>query len=225
MSDAINTTEDSRGIQELITLLKDKGVKAGKDEGVKIISDAEKRADWIVEQAQEEARKLLAEANQESEFIRNAGKESLLVAFRDIKLRLKDELSNQFAAQLKGLIHHEMQSPDTLKQLLFCAASNTNVPDEKMEITLPAKVMGLEELRENPASLKEGPLVEVLSEVTRKLLKSEVTFKAGLSDKQGITFSLQDGEIVIELTDEALTKLLLMHLQPRFRALLEGVVA
>ncbi|RZV50225.1 MAG: ATPase, partial [Pseudomonadales bacterium] len=65
MSDAMNTNEDSRGIQELITLLKDKGVKAGKDEGVKIINDAEKRADWLLKQAQEEARKVISEANQE----------------------------------------------------------------------------------------------------------------------------------------------------------------
>lgn len=225
MSDPSDISSKSRGIQELISLLKDKGVTAGKDEGVRIIGDAEQRADWIVKQAKEEAKQILSRARQEADFIENAGRDSLLISFRDIKLRLKDELSNQFANQLKELIHHEMQSPDTLKQLLYCAASNARIPDEKMDIALPDKVMGLEELRQNPSSLKEGPLVEILSEVTKKLLKSEVTFKSGLPDKQGIVFSLRNGEILIELTDDALTNLLLTHLQPRFRALLEGVVA
>jgi V/A-type H+/Na+-transporting ATPase subunit E len=118
-----------------------------------------------------------------------------------------------------------LQTPDTLKKMLFCAARKTNIPDEDMDILLPEKVMGLEELRQHPSSLKEGPLVEILSEVTRELLKSEVTFKSGLPGKQGLVFALREGEIMIELTDEALTNLLLTHLQPRFRAILEGVVA
>jgi len=225
MTDSIDTGDNSRGIQELITVLKEKGVSAGKTEGVRIIADAEQRADWILEQAREEASQLLQKANEDADFIRNAGKEALLTAFRDIKLRLKDELTNQFASQLKMLITHEMQSPDALKQLLISAATNTTIPDEDMVIHLPDKVMGLEDLRQNPAALDKGALIEVLSEVTRKLLQSQVTFKPEPSGNQGIVFSLRDGEIFIELTDEALTKLLLTHLQPRFRALLEGVIA
>ena len=123
---------------------------------------------------------------------------------------------NQFSASA---------STETLKQLLINAASNTHIPDEKMTILLPEKILGLEDIRQNPNSLKGGALVEILSEVTRKLLKSEVIFSTGLKSKEGIVFSLRDGEIKIDLTDEALTALLLSHLQPRFRAILEGVVA
>lgn len=225
MPHSVNESENSKGIQELIELLRDKGVREGKDVSIKIINEAEKRAEWILKQASDEAKIVLEKAKQDADFIRKAGAASLQTAFRDIKLRLKDELSKQFASQLNELIKHEMSSPDILKQLLINAASKTNIPDEEMEILLPNKVLGLEDIRQNPDSLKGGALIEILSDVTRKLLTSEVHFSAGLKSNEGIVFSLRDGEIKIDLTDEALTALLLSHLQPRFRAILEGVVA
>ena len=35
---------------------------------------------------------------------------------------------------------------------------------------------------------------------------------------------MKDEDIVLDLTDEAVAGLLLLHLQPRFRAILEGIV-
>ncbi len=224
MSQTVKLNGNSKGIEELIELLKNKGVVAGKEEGTRIVEDAQHRADWLISQAKEEAARIKADAEREAQFIHQAGKESLQTAFRDIKLRLKDELSNQFAAQLRELIQHELENADTLKLLLQNAASKVELDDEPMEIILPEKVLGLEELRQDPASLKSGPLMGVLSEVTRQLLSSEVQFTTNTQQQGGIVFSLKDGEIKVELTDEALTELLLRHLQPRFRAVLEGVV-
>tara|TARA_R110002072_G_scaffold99983_2_gene219956 strand:- start:4964 stop:5641 length:678 start_codon:yes stop_codon:yes gene_type:complete len=224
MSYSVNDNNNSKGIQELIELLRDKGVNEGKESSIKLIEEAEKRAKWIINQANEEASLILSKAQEDADFIKKAGADSLVIAFRDIKLRLKDDLSKQFATQLNELIRHEMKSPDILKQLLINAASKTQIPDEDMDIILPKKIMGLEELRNSPDCLKGGTLIELLSEVTRALLKSEVHFKAGLASNEGIVFSLREGKIQVDLTDEALTSLLLSHLQPRFRAILEGVV-
>ncbi len=225
MNQTVKLNGNSKGIEELIEMLKNKGVVAGKEAGTKIIEDAERRAEWLIDQAKEEAAKIHAEAEREASFIHQAGKDSLLTAFRDIKLRLKDELSNQFAKQLNELISMELNKPDTLKSLLEHAASKVTLYDEDMEIVLPDKVMGLDALRSDPASLKSGPLSEMLSEITRQLFTSEVQFQTSPQIKAGIVFSMRNGEIKVELTDQALTDLLLRHLQPRFRALLEGVVA
>lgn len=224
MSYSVDERENSKGIQELIEALRDKGVAQGKEASIKIIEEAEKRAEWMLKQAEEEAKAIVSNAHEGADFIRKAGSDSLLVAFRDIKLRLKDELSNQFAMQLNELIKYELKEPETLKLLLINAVSKAQIPDESMDIILPEKVLGLEELRQNPESLKSGALIEILSEVTRDLLKSEVTFKTG-KNQAGIVFSLRNDEIQVDLAEEALTELLLNHLQPRFRAILEGVVA
>jgi len=225
MTQSVKLNGNSKGIEELIELLKNKGVVAGKAESTRIVEDAERRADWLITQAKEEAARIRAEAERDAKFIHQAGKDNLHTAFRDIKLRLKDELSNQFANQLKELIQHELANPDTLKSLLQQAASRVELKDEPMDIILPDKVLGLEALRQDPGSLKSGPLMEVLSDVTRKLFQSEVHFKTGSSHQGGIVFSLKEGEIHVELTDDALTELLLHHLQPRFRAVLEGVIS
>lgn len=225
MSQSEKLQETSNGVQALIDIIHEKGVDAGKEEGLRIVEEAEKRAEWIINQANEEAEQIKQKADKEADFIRHAGKDSLELAFRDIKLKLKDDLSSQFASQLKRLIRHEMQDPDTLKKLLMQAASKCRVPDEEMKILLPEQVLGLDELRQDPSSIEQGALVEVLSAVASSLFESGVEFKLSPDVKAGMTFSLRDGEIVIEATDKALTELLLAHLQPRFRALLEGVVA
>jgi V/A-type H+-transporting ATPase subunit E len=40
----------------------------------------------------------------------------------------------------------------------------------------------------------------------------------------GIQVRLVDKEIILDLNDQTIADLLLAHLQPRFRALLEGIV-
>jgi V/A-type H+-transporting ATPase subunit E len=40
----------------------------------------------------------------------------------------------------------------------------------------------------------------------------------------GIRLRLVDHDVTLELTDKAVASLILQHLQPRFRALIEGIV-
>lgn len=104
MSDKTTGQFASRGIQELIDEIREKGVSAGERESTRIVQDAEQRAKWILEQAQEQAQEVHATAEQEAEFIRNAGRQSLELAFRDIRAKLRDDLSQQFAQQLQKMI-------------------------------------------------------------------------------------------------------------------------
>ncbi len=224
MNNSAEENLTSKGIQELIDQLRDKGVNAGKEESAKLVADAESRASWILEQAQAEATEIRETAEKDAEFIRKAGADSLEIAYRDIKMKLRDELSQQFARQLGKLIVQELQDPDTLKQLLLSAAARSNIPDEPVRITLPARAVGLEELRSDPAQLQGGPLVEMVSDVATTLFSQGVEVSTKGRSKAGISISLNEGEVNVDLTDEALQDLLLAHLQPRFRAILEGVV-
>ena len=225
MTQLLETGKTSQGIQELVDLMREKGINAGKEEGTRIVAEAEKRAEWILAQAEQQAKELSQSAQSEAEFIKKSGAESLEMAFRDIKLKLKDELSSRFATQLQRLVSEQLSNPETLKQLLISAAAKTNIEDQAMTIVLPDNAVALKELREDPDLLKGGPLMEILSEVSRSLFSAGVSLQGSATADQGLTFLLRDGEITVELTDVALSKLLLAHLQPRFRAILEGVVA
>ncbi len=224
MSQSLDTKQSASGVQELIDQLREKGVNAGKDKGTRIVEDAEQRAEWIIKQAKEEADAIRKEAEQHASFVKDAGKDALGLALRDIKLKLKDELSIQFSEQLRKLVSQELQDPNTLKSLLISALSKTNIPDEGVTIILPAKVKGINELREDPKLLEHGPLVELVSDTAKKMLSNGVDIRIDKNISNGLTFLLKEGEVSVEMTDSSLSEMLLQHLQPRFRAILEGVV-
>lgn len=225
MSEEVESQFASHGVQELIDQIREKGVDAGKEESTRIVRDAEQRATWILEQANEQADEIRAMAEQEAEFTRNAGKESLRLAFRDIHAKLRDELSQQFAQQLQKLIVLELQDPQTLKKLLISAAANARLPDEEMTIVLPERAMGLERLRQDPEALQQGPLIELVSATATELFSSGITVATASNGRAGMHILLRNGEVTVDLSEQALSGLLLAHLLPRFRAILEGLVS
>jgi V/A-type H+-transporting ATPase subunit E len=225
MSQSLDTKQSASGVQELIDQIREKGVNEGKTEGTRIVEDAEQRAEWIIKQAKEEAEAIRKEAEENSRFVKDAGQDALGLAFRDIKLKLKDELSNQFSEQLRKLVDKELQDPNTLKSLLVSAVSKTMIPDEALTIVLPEKVKGINELREDHKSLEQGPLVELVSDTAKKMLTKGVDIRLDNNMNSGLTFLLNDGKVTLEITDKSLSDMLLQHLQPRFRAILEGVVS
>lgn len=224
MSEEVQGKPMSRGIQELIDEIRLKGVTAGEEESTRIVQDAEQRARWILEQAEEQAEATHNKAEQDAEFIRTAGKESLELAFRDIRAKLRDELAQQFAQQLEKMIAQELHDPDTLKKLLMSAAGRSTLKDEEMAILLPERAVGLEELRQDPDALQKGPLIELVSSIAGELFSSGVTVEGGGRGEAGMHILLRDGQVSVDLSEKALTEVLLRHLQPRFRAILEGLV-
>jgi V/A-type H+-transporting ATPase subunit E len=56
------------------------------------------------------------------------------------------------------------------------------------------------------------------------MLREGVSFSRAEDASEGIRLALLDRGVSIDLTDKAVADMLLVHLQPRFRALLEGVV-
>ena len=56
------------------------------------------------------------------------------------------------------------------------------------------------------------------------MLREGVSFSASEDVQAGIRVQVKDKDIILDLTEEAVAGLLLQHLQPRFRAILEGIV-
>ena len=224
MSQSLDTKQSASGVQELIDQILEKGVNEGKVQGSRIVEDAELRAEWIIKQAKEEAETIKKEADENYHFVTDAGKGALALAFRDIKLKLKDELSIQFSEQLRKLVEKELQDPETLKLLLISAVSKISVPEDPQTIVLPDRAVGINELREDSRSLEQGVLVELVSDTAKKMLTKGVDIRLDSTINNGFVLLLNNGEITVEVTDKSLSNMLLKHLQPRFRAILEGVV-
>jgi V/A-type H+-transporting ATPase subunit E len=91
-------------------------------------------------------------------------------------------------------------------------------------VLLPRDVVGLDELRHKPETLSEGTLSHFVLAVAQSMLREGVRFSVGDAKQNGIRVRLVGQDLEVELTDETVARLLLTHLQPRFRALVEGIV-
>ena len=73
-------------------------------------------------------------------------------------------------------------------------------------------------------AVAEAFALELVSAVAGELFSSGVTVESGGRGETGTHVLLRDGQVRVDLSEKALTEVLLRHLQPRFRAILEGLV-
>lgn len=213
----------SVGVQELIEKLRTQGVNSGRDQADKIINDAQAKAAALIADAEKRSQAIVGKAREEADFITKAGKEALQLAERNAILELKDFLLGKFSDQLRAVVSDSMSEEDLLEQMILEVAANNNLRGEKnLEVVLPKKVIGVDELRESPELMKEGGLLDFAQKRASKMLEDGVSFSVG--SQSGIGFRLKDKDIEVELSEDAVATVLLKHLQPRFRALLEGIV-
>jgi V/A-type H+-transporting ATPase subunit E len=229
---AKQTTDDkklSSGVDELIAKLRDEGVSAGRAEADSIVGDARAQAKKILDNANADARERIEAARKESDAYRAAGEAALKTAMRDTVLDMKTALMERFSSDLKRLVSHQMQDPEVLKQMILEVAGRTRADGEvgdadELEVLLPEEVVGLEELRVNPEELRKGRLTKFVLGLTGEMLREGVAFSGSQDIAAGIQIQLKDKDITLDLTEKAVAALLLQHLQPRFRAILEGIV-
>lgn len=225
MSSADKQTTISVGVQELIEKLRNQGVDSGRQEAGRIVADAEAQAAATIADAEKRAAAIVSKAREEADFITKAGKEALQLAERNAILELKDYLLEKFSGQIRAVVSHSMESDKLLEAMILEVAGQNNLRGEQnIEVILPRKVIGVDELRDNPELLKAGGLLEFAMKRASTMLEEGVTFKVGGASQSGVAFRLKDKDIQVELTDEAVAAVLLKHLQPRFRALLEGII-
>ena len=219
----------SSGVEALIERLREQGVDAGRAEADKIVVEARRRAAQIVHEAETHAAELVEAARKETRMLQTGGEEALRIAMRDTVLRLKVELSERFGAEVRRLIAVAMDQESFLKQLILEVAGRAREEagvdaGEAVQIQLPRALVGLDELRRNPLELREGSLSHFVLSLAGNVLAEGVTFGVAGDEDRGICLYLKDKDVTIDLTDEKVAALLLQHLQPRFRAILEGTV-
>ena len=219
----------SSGVEALIERLREQGVEAGREEADRIVVEARRRAAQIVHEAEAHAAELVEAARKETRMLQTGGEEALRIAMRDTVLRLKVELTERFSAEVRRLIAVAMDQESFLKQLILEVAGRAREEagvdtGEAVQIQLPRALVGLEELRRNPLELREGSLSHFVLSLAGNVLEEGVSFGVSGEDGRGICLYLKDKDVTIDLTDEKVAALLLQHLQPRFRAILEGTV-
>jgi V/A-type H+-transporting ATPase subunit E len=219
----------SNGVEDLIVRLKEKGVNAGHREAQTIIDEAKKQAASILASAEKEAQTKLHDAKYKAEATLKGGEEALKTALRDMVLTLKTGLTEGFKADVERLVEHELSQIDLLKTLIIELAGKLRVAadvneNSQLSFILPKQAKGLKELQDKPELSNESPLTELVFGLTKNMLIDGVEFKDSNDIASGMFVRLEDKDVVLDFSEDAVTKMLLEHLQPRFRAILEGVV-
>ncbi|KTD43631.1 hypothetical protein [Legionella parisiensis] len=221
----------SQGVETLIERLKNDGVSAGKEEAGRLIQEAQQKADKILNEAQVKMKAMLNEAHQKIQQEKKAAEDALQLSARNMRLELRQNLIDRFTQEVRRLVHKELDDKDILRQLIFLVAIDTveqlhAFKAKNIEIQLPKKVLDFDEIRKNPELMEKDPLKILVQSITRQMLREGMSVRINQKDSQvsGIKVSLVEEEIVLDLTEDAVSSLLIKHMQPRFRALLEGLL-
>jgi len=229
MADEVSAQVTASNLEALIVRLRDEGVTAGRTEAERMVSDAQARAHAIVHKAEAEAKAKLEAARKEVEGLRRGGEDALRAAARDTVLDLKDRLTRRFAEDVGKTVSSAMHDEEMLKKMILAIVGRAREEggvdqSADVEVILPRSVVGLDELRRKPEELREGSLTHYVAATAGEMLRAGVRFGRANDDSEGIRAKLHDRGVTVDISDKAVAEAILEHLQPRFRALMEGVV-
>lgn len=218
----------SSGVEQLIARLREQGVKAGRTEADAIIEQATTQAEALLEDAKQKAKRIVDDARGEAEQLETAGKQALRIATRDTILRFQHELMDYFNERVRHIVSEQLTDPQILGRLIIEVAGNAShtagaSDSNEIEVLLPAEIVSVDELKRNPAELK-GKLTKFVKGIAQVTWREGVTFKALDPDSKGIRVHVTDKDLDIDLTSKAVADILLEHMQPRFRALMQGII-
>ena len=214
------------GVQELIDRLRDEGVKAGRTEAERLLHEARQQAEAIVNKARAEAEAMETQARARIESERAAAHEAIRMAFRDTRLTLSAQVKAAFAGHVQRLVSTELEDHDFLRKLivLVFGRATAGLPEGQ-----PVELLLSDELftgGEGGAALTDAgreALRHMVLGISGEMLREGVTLRpAGKDGLGGMRVRLVGQDLEIDLSDEALSELLLQYLIPRFRAIVQG---
>ncbi|MEM9393047.1 MAG: hypothetical protein AAGA38_04265 [Pseudomonadota bacterium] len=217
----------AKGVDALIARLRDDGVAAGTAEADRLKAKATEQAAKIVAEAQAEAEKTKAEAQDAADRYTRAGEEALNTAMRDAVLTMKSTLMRRFEQDVQRMVSERLAEPEMLKQMvleLVGRAGQATSMAEGASVILPAEVVGPDAISANADDIQSGALTKYVLGLAQDMLKNGVTLFAAGDLHGGIRAKSGEEGVALDLSDQAIAALLMQHLQPRFRAVLEGVI-
>ncbi len=223
---AEDTQNTSSGVQNLIARLKDEGVEAGRLEAETLIKEAQNRASVIVAKAKAEAEHVLKQAHIKNEAEKVNAHESLRVAVRDTEIELQSGLKKAFESHVRRLVSKEARDEGFLRQLLLAIVGSAakKIPESgDMEVLVPESVLQSSETGTAVTDTGHERLRNFVRGGTGEMLRDGVVLKAASDFKGGIKVKLSGEDVVFDFSEDALSNLILKHLLPRYRAIVEGV--
>lgn len=211
---AHQTTTEASGVQQLIDRLRREGVDKGQTEADAVLEAARRQAMELLDDAQTRAEAMLKEAQTEADRARLAGEEAIRLAGRDSILQLTEALRDNCTQTLQRLVSHSLKDDEFLRKLILEIARRAVPGDADPRLNFQL-------LDDGSSPESDAALREFAESLAGQSLRDGFTFEVVDSDVPGVRVQVVDGDLEVDLTDETLTHVLLKHLSPRFRAILD----
>jgi V/A-type H+/Na+-transporting ATPase subunit E len=227
-NDKVTTAEQtSSGVEALIERLRNQGVQSGRARAEAIVSEAQDQADSMLAEARSKAAQIVDDARRDAQRMMDAGEEALRIAARDTVLRFLEQLLQYLEDRVRRLVSEQMEDPQLLTRLILEVAGKarreTGIDGSPVEVLLPPEALGIEELKRQPDELT-GELSRLAKSLAGATFREGVTFHASAPGMRGIRVRVVDRDLDLDLTPDTVADLLMQHLQPRFRALMQGII-
>ncbi|KPK62432.1 MAG: ATP synthase subunit E [Gemmatimonas sp. SG8_38_2] len=207
----------SSGVKELIDRIRDEGVQSARDKADRIISDAKAQAARIVADAKAEAAAAKKEARAAMEREQTATIEALRIAARDTGLELRSAILSAFEEHVRRLVTDVTSEGSVLRDMILVLAGRAAdefIQDKDAAILIPSRLEE-EVSQELEEFLKQSAVAfsaDVLREGVELIPSNEV--------QGGARIRLVGEDLEIDLSDDALSEMMLKLLLPRYRKIL-----
>lgn len=207
----------SSGVKELVERIRDEGVHSARAEADRILAEAKAQAARIVADAKAKAAALKKESQTATAREKTASIEALRIAARDTGLELRSAVMSAFEEHVRRLVTDVTTDGSVLRDMILVLAGRAAedlIKDKDAVILVPDRLSD-----------------EVSTELDEFLRKSAVAFSADVLRKGielipsnevrgGARIQLVGEDLEIDLSDEALSEMMLNLLLPRYRKIL-----
>lgn len=197
-------------LQELTDKLYNEGLSKGKEEGERILSEANKKSAEIVEKAREEAAAITADAEKYAADLKSKVESDLKMASAQTLQATRKDIEDLLVGAISSKDTSDaLKDPAFIKEMISAVAARFDSEESRdMELILPEKLKG--ELE----PWVKGKLAESL----KNGISAQFSKKVG----GGFTIGPKDGGWFVSLTDETFKELIAEYLRPVTRKLLFG---
>jgi V/A-type H+-transporting ATPase subunit E len=209
----------AQGVQELIERIRGEGVRAGREEAERTLREARGQAASLRVSAEAEAREMLERARAQIAREHAAGVEALKNAARDAALELRGNVRKGFERYVQRLVSTDMQDSEFVRSLVLVLAGEAAtryVVDHDAEILVSSALAGAADATPPSPAIQEKIRSAVLG-ASGAMLREGVELLPADDVEGGARVRLVGQDLEIDLTDTAVTRLLLKHLLPRYR--------
>jgi V/A-type H+-transporting ATPase subunit E len=207
----------SSGVKELIDRIRDEGVHSARAEADRILAEAKARAARIVADAKAEAAAVKKDARAAMEREQTATIEALRIAARDTELELRSAVMSGFEEHVRRLVTDVTTDGSVLRDMILVLAGRAAddlIQDKDAAILVPNRLAD-----EVSAELDEFLRQSTLA-LSADVLRQGIELIPSNEVQGGARVRLVGEDLEIDMSDEALSEMMLKLLLPRYRKIL-----